>query len=148
MSLVRSLKPADAAAIEHILKTRSTSLIGVNWTRDSILSELSQSSSIGFFNPCLRSFVLYKTLGSVIEILLIISQNGVPGAAREVFKALVDAYGQHGQGLLEEVWLEVHEDNQSAIRFYENLGFEKVSTRRSYYPDGKSALNYNLRVRK
>jgi len=55
---------------------------------------------------------------------------------------MVDAHSQ-----FDEVWLEVHEENRAAIRFYERHGFVKVSRRSNYYPDGKAALNYNLRLK-
>lgn len=149
----RSLTVQDSAAIKSVLSSRpDLSLVGVNWTLESILSELSVSGSLASFAanttagdleaPCLQAFVLFKDLGSVIEILLIYSRKDSRDSAAQVLKALVDAYSQ-----FEEVWLEVHEENRAAIRFYERHGFVKVSRRSNYYPDRKAALNYNLSLK-
>lgn len=136
----RALTYQDAAAIESVLASRAgDSRVGVSWDKDSILNELAGSQSLGYFQVELKSFILFKNLGAVLEILLIYSKKGEPGAARTVFKALVDAYSQH-----EEIWLEVHEGNVSAIRFYEQQGFVRMSRRNNYYPDDKAALNYTL----
>ncbi|OYZ12964.1 MAG: hypothetical protein B7Y39_18535 [Bdellovibrio sp. 28-41-41] len=139
----RPLTIQDSTAIESVLSSRpDLSLVGVSWTLESVLDELSVSDSLGSFAPDLQSFVLFKDLGSVIEILLIYSRKGSQGAAAQVLKALVDAYSQ-----FDEVWLEVHEENRAAIQFYERHGFEKVSRRSNYYPDGNAALNYNLNLK-
>jgi len=34
-----------------------------------------------------------------------------------------------------DIFLEVRQNNLSAIKFYENVGFEKISTRKNYYTD-------------
>lgn len=40
--------------------------------------------------------------------------------------------------------LEVRMDNEGAIAFYRNLGFERSGRRRSYYRDGEDALLFSL----
>jgi hypothetical protein len=150
---IRPLTVQDREAIGSVLNSRpDLALVGVSWTLASILDELSVSGSLGSFVPSaaasghephrLQAFVLFKDLGSVIEILLIYSRKGSQDAAALVLNALVDAYSQ-----FDEVWLEVHEENWTAIRFYERHGFVKVSRRSNYYPDGKAALNYNLSLK-
>lgn len=42
--------------------------------------------------------------------------------------------------------LEVRADNASAQRLYESRGFERISTRRRYYPDGADAWVMRLRL--
>lgn len=61
----------------------------------------------------------------------------------------------HGTALLEAVMsaalgrgctlatLEVSRDNAAAIQLYEQLGFQKVHVRKSYYGDGSDALLMN-----
>lgn len=39
-----------------------------------------------------------------------------------------------------EIWLEVHESNIQAIRFYKHKEFQQVGSRPKYYKDGKDAL--------
>jgi len=42
--------------------------------------------------------------------------------------------------------LEVREDNESAIRLYERLGFRRIGARSGYYADGATALRYEKRL--
>ncbi|MDR0488069.1 MAG: GNAT family N-acetyltransferase [Propionibacteriaceae bacterium] len=42
----------------------------------------------------------------------------------------------------EEVFLEVSDENATAIRLYENWGFELIATRKDYYRPGDDALVY------
>tara|TARA_B110001454_G_C12723278_1_gene436229 strand:- start:27781 stop:28212 length:432 start_codon:yes stop_codon:yes gene_type:complete len=142
--IFRALTVQDKTVIQSVLDSRrDLSIVGVSWTLDSIIEELGVSESLGFFQDDLKSFIVFKDLGMVIEILLIYSHKDHQGSAAQVFKALVDAYSH-----FDEIWLEVHEDNTSAIRFYKQQGFVEVSRRRNYYPDGKAALNYNLRLKR
>jgi ribosomal protein S18 acetylase RimI-like enzyme len=45
------------------------------------------------------------------------------------------------------VWLEVHEQNQTAIDLYLSMGFQQTGIRRRYYKDGASALLFTKEVR-
>lgn len=144
----RPLTIQDKDAIARILNSRAQSqVVGVSWTLESILDELKGSCCLFGAQRVegggLEAFVLFKHLGAVIEILLIYSDKNTPGAGQRVMEALKQANPE-----AEEIWLEVHEGNGAAIRFYERQGFIKVSRRSNYYPDGKAALNYNLTLKR
>ncbi|MBL7543588.1 MAG: GNAT family N-acetyltransferase [Bdellovibrionaceae bacterium] len=126
--------------IDLVMRSRVKSLVGVYWTPESVQNELLSSKSLACFGGGeLQSFVLYKEIGAVLEILLIFSRWASNRAGDVVLQRLIDSCGHPS-----EVWLEVHEDNQSAIQLYERHGFKKVGLRSRYYPDGKSAVNYSL----
>lgn len=146
--LFRPLTIKDKDAIGRILNSRAQSpLVGVSWTLNTILAELKGTSYIFGAQRVeggpLEAFVLFKDLGAVIEILLIYSDKNARGAGQRLIEALKTANPQ-----IEEIWLEVHEGNLPAIRFYERQGFVNVSRRSNYYPDGKAALNYNLTLKR
>ena len=42
------------------------------------------------------------------------------------------------------IWLEVHENNQQAVKFYEKNHFQVIQTRKTYYSDGGAALIMRL----
>lgn len=46
--------------------------------------------------------------------------------------------------LMSVIQLEVKPGNRQAVHMYENLGFEQIGLRPRYYPNGESALLYNL----
>ena len=43
---------------------------------------------------------------------------------------------------IESIWLEVHEDNKSAISLYSKLGYKEISSRKNYFrnPSGDALL--------
>lgn len=45
-----------------------------------------------------------------------------------------------------EVFLEVRSDNPDAQSLYRSLGFEQISVRKRYYPDGQDALIMRLPI--
>ena len=141
MNQVRTLTANDLSEIERLFASRDP-VAGISWTPESIVKELGVSPSLGLFNDRnLEAFVLYKDIGTVLEILLIFSKKGSPQSGFLMLDALLAAHSQ-----VREVWLEVHEDNANAIGFYERQKFERVSARSGYYPDGKQAINYSLLV--
>lgn len=143
-NLIRPLAASDESAIDALLQSRGDlNLVAVSWTSKSIVKELETSQSLGLFSTQLDSLILYKEMTSVLEILFIFSRKGVRGAANRVLRSAIDAHSH-----VENIWLEVHENNDPAIRFYERQGFEAVSVRRGYYSDGKSAINYNLTLKR
>lgn len=48
--------------------------------------------------------------------------------------------------LKKDIFLEVYEKNENAIKLYEKLNFEKISIRKNYYGNNKNAIimKYNL----
>ncbi len=64
------------------------------------------------------------------------------------FVATISAHREKGfaQALIykldaSEIWLELNEKNEGALKFYKNLGFEVVGKRLNYYQNGCAALN-------
>lgn len=144
----RPLTFQDKDAIAAILNSQAQSpIVGVSWTLDTILAELEGGCCVfgaqRVASEPLEAFVAFNDLGKVLEILLIYSHKNAPGAGQRALQALINANPQ-----AEEIWLEVHEQNQAAIRFYERQGFVKVSQRSHYYPDGGAAFNYTCTLKR
>ena len=62
------------------------------------------------------------------------------GIMRKLLGSLIDAKRRDG-----EIWLEVHEGNQSARALYQSLGFQEVGRRQGYYSDGGTAVLLSLK---
>jgi ribosomal-protein-alanine N-acetyltransferase len=91
-------------------------------------------------------FLIYQSAGGVLEVLALavsscFRQRGVGGS---LLKNMLNKINNLGRS--EEVWLEVHEENQVARTFYLNHGFLEVGKRPSYYSDGKSAVLMSFRL--
>jgi ribosomal-protein-alanine N-acetyltransferase len=65
------------------------------------------------------------------------------GVARKLLARLVDAASAQGST---HMILEVRADNLRGIDVYKRAGFERISTRAGYYPDGVDALIMRRRL--
>jgi len=66
------------------------------------------------------------------------------GLGRRLLGALLDEAARRG---CTQVFLEVHDTNEPALRLYERAGFEKQGRRRDYYGPGLDALVLRRRLR-
>lgn len=139
-SLYTPHKPAMRALIEAIVADQGLHP-GFYWPMDLLGAEMATTEAVGVFEESeLAGFVLYREVPGVWEISLVATH---PKFRR---KGLMEALISHliaakGQGT--ELWLEVHQDNHSAQKLYEKLGFTMVGRRARYYKDGATALLYS-----
>ncbi len=80
------------------------------------------------------AIIIYRSLGSeLVEIDFIATRAEFKraGAAGKLLRSLKAS----------ELWLELKEDNLSALSFYKKKGFVQVGRREKYYKDGAAALN-------
>jgi ribosomal-protein-alanine N-acetyltransferase len=110
------------------------------WTEVSLREELQIAKSLGLWRDgSLKAFVFFRELPDQIEISWLATRRSDwgRGLMRELLSATFDAHRHKS-----EVWLEVHENNLSAQKLYEKLGFKLTGKRPRYYHDGASALLY------
>lgn len=81
------------------------------------------------------SFVETHKLYEVLDIINVktIEEERRKGYAYRLLKYIIDNTTDS------KIMLEVNEENKSAIKLYEKLGFKKISERKNYYKD-KTAL--------
>jgi len=80
--------------------------------------------------------------GDVQTIAVCIDRQGT-GVASLLLTALIDELQRRGSM---QVLLEVRSDNAPALALYERFGFERISQRLQYYPDGGDALIMRRRL--
>lgn len=132
---IREGVPADHAAAEAI---QQAAFGGVHWPfgeEPFHVAELVSGEMIGYM-------VWRRTFTDEFEILSIATH---PGHRRKgIGRALLHAFSAKNKG---DVFLEVRESNQSAIAFYQAMGFEKTGVRHAYYGDsGEGAIIMKLRL--
>lgn len=83
----------------------------------------------------LISYIIGIKLNDQFEILKIATkkQHQQSGFASSLFNYIAKDF--------KEIFLEVNETNKKAIKFYENLGFEQIGLRKSYYANNENAIN-------
>lgn len=112
-----------------------------HWTLDQINSHLDKYSVLKYLKDnILCAYVLYIISFDEIEILRIavLPEKRNSNIGTTLLKRLVLEH--HVK--VKKIFLEVNEENISAIQFYEKNSFQKIGVRKKYYPNGKDAIQY------
>jgi ribosomal-protein-alanine N-acetyltransferase len=115
-----------------------------NWDRFQIRDELKKANCLVYNDGGIKSFLCFRETDDFLEITVLATapdarNRGYQSAVMNEFKNLAF---QKNKNIL----LEVHEENEGAIRFYRKLGFVELPARKNYYTDGKSALVFKMSV--
>lgn len=135
-AVIREGVPADHAAAEEIQRA---AFGDVHWPFGDDpfkVAELAGGEMIAYL-------VWRRTFTDEYEILSLAThpQHRRKGVAR----ALLHAFSSKHRG---DVFLEVRESNQSAIAFYEAMGFTRTGVRHAYYGDtSEGAIVMKLQLR-
>lgn len=133
-------KPAIRALIKEINNEQGL-LAQFYWPDDLLTAELATAEIIGVLEgEDLAGVILYRELPQAWEISLVATH---PKFRRQGFMEFLFAYAIDAKGQGRELWLEVHEENVSAQKLYEKLGFKEVRRRPRYYKDGGTAVVYS-----
>lgn len=81
-----------------------------------------------------------KLISSCLEIWCLATHPAFQG------EGVMSALLQELKLSTEEIWLEVHEWNTTAIHFYKNQRFQQVGRRSNYYKDGRAALLFTWKA--
>ena len=139
-SLYSVHKPSMRALVEAIHSEQGL-LSQFYWPMDQLGAEMATAEALGIFEGSeLAGFVLYRETPEAWEISLVATHPRFQrrGFMEHLLKHMIAAKGQG-----RELWLEVHQDNHSAQKLYEKLGFQLVGRRPRYYKDGATALLYS-----
>ncbi|MFZ3229376.1 MAG: GNAT family N-acetyltransferase [Pseudobdellovibrio sp.] len=110
-----------------------------NWNEANALDEINSAESLVVKSADkIISFVTYRNYVDRIEISAIgtSGHHSKSGFAKAVLSQLKENAAQRKL----PIWLEVHENNDSAVNLYLKNGFVVINTRKRYYQDGGNAL--------
>ena len=112
-----------------------------NWSEKTALEEMRLAKTLILKDPVqqsIKAFVTYRDYDDRFEISAIGSnpKHLKKGYAQNVLQALQANAAQRRLA----IWLEVHENNQTAVNLYLKNGFTVLNSRKRYYPDGGHAL--------
>ncbi|OFZ29825.1 MAG: hypothetical protein A2622_11470 [Bdellovibrionales bacterium RIFCSPHIGHO2_01_FULL_40_29] len=110
-----------------------------NWSSETALQEFEKSKTFLVREAArIAAFITFREYDDRLEIMAI-------GTNPDFF---MRGYGSRTLSFLQNfamrrglpILLEVHENNQSAVKFYKKNGFQVLGARKSYYSDGGTAL--------
>lgn len=140
MSQIRLAHPEDLPQLLDLIRPfRSPAF---NWDEKTFRSEFSFTETwVLEDHSQVLSFVCLRDVVDAWEISVLATDQKVQkqGHMEELLCFLIHKYGSERQ-----FWLEVHEQNKSAQKLYEKLGFRNDGRRGGYYSDGSAALLYSL----
>jgi [ribosomal protein S18]-alanine N-acetyltransferase len=136
------IRPVEASHIGELIRIGEETNLSP-WSAQSYLDELKNPAGIMLrlvdVENTIVGFVVGRIiLGGEIETRLdaeiyniaVSEQYQQKGCGQQLFEAFVVKCRENQSA---NVWLEVRESNQKAIKFYEKNGFERVQTRPFFY---------------
>ena len=133
---MREAQPTDAAAMAAI--HGASFAAGEAWSADAIALQLGLPGTFGFLDPA-GGIILARVAGNEAEILTlaVLKAKRRRGIGSRLLREAVAAAAARGA---EQIFLEVSEGNEAALRLYEAAGFRAVGRRRQYYANSMDAL--------
>jgi ribosomal-protein-alanine N-acetyltransferase len=116
------------------------------WTRAQVAAELRHPAALGLVAEEAGAIVGYALFRRVLDEAELLRLAVVPSRRRGGIARAMVARGTTdlaARGCV-VLFLEVREDNEGAIAFYERLGWTGDGRRPGYFPDGAAALLYRL----
>ena len=134
---LRRLQLRDLNGVEEIERASYPT----PWSRSMFAGEVSKPSSLclGAFDTESGELLGYLIISRYVDAWHVMNLAVAPGfRRRRIASSLLDRLfdltaGEDRRGYT----LEVRVSNESAIRLYEKLGFERRGTRRGYYTDNR-----------
>lgn len=147
ISLDTTLGPAklsDLDAIWQLYQTTFPSSQGHPWVKMDFFNYVQQEDPHRLYvvksnESAMVAFVAYRRVLDEIEIDKIATRPDYRrrGLAKQLLDALLNGTFESS---VVRISLEVRRDNPAAIRLYMQCGFNRVGTRKRYYPDGEDAI--------
>lgn len=138
--IITNYSQEDFSQIYSILSTENNSL----WKKEDLEHSLKLDNVVCFVaknSDIILGFVLLETTSFDFDILEIAVREDM--REKGIGTMLIQQVFQYAKSTnKEKATLEVAFDNKPAISLYEKFGFLKISERKKYYQNGKTAFIY------
>ena len=109
------------------------------WSANFILQQLKNPAVVGLAThdgKKILSFGLFQIVDEVADVLTLatLPKHRRRGHAKAILTTMVGLLPPGGK-----LWLEVADNNATAMGLYKNIGFHETTTRPNYYRDGQTA---------
>jgi ribosomal-protein-alanine N-acetyltransferase len=128
--------------IAAVHRLESVLFPGDPWSLEQFWQELAQQTRYYIVAMDHGEVVGYAGLFALgpdadVQTIAVRADRQGTGTGARLLQELLAGAASRGAG---HILLEVRSDNLRALRLYERHGFEQISVRRRYYPDGGDAL--------
>ena len=111
------------------------------WDLKMLTSSFNSNNLLGFtvIEDSPIAFITYSQTGDSVDIfdVYVLEEYRKKGYADKLISLVEDSVKEDGAT---KILLEVKEDNEKAINLYIKKGYKKISERKKYYADGKTAI--------
>lgn len=142
MRKIRSFEISDEAQIQALAKPLVS--VAFNWSEENLHKELIQAKTWVLEEEGeIKAFICLRDLFQAWDLTIVATLKTAhrQGYMRELMNFIIAKYAVDRQ-----LWLEVHQDNFGAQKFYQAVGFKHSGTRGGYYSDGSAALLYTFEI--
>jgi ribosomal-protein-alanine N-acetyltransferase len=150
VSLFRiSVRRAGLDDLEAILRVEEGSFGDNAWPREQFLDYFRHAERSMFLVASLNDRIVGYLLTFVrgdyadVDSLAVLPRYRRKGIGKALMQRSIALLRRRG---FETVYLNVREDNETAIQLYESLGFRKARRINEYFEDGAAALRMRLQV--
>jgi ribosomal-protein-alanine N-acetyltransferase len=139
------IRPATASDVEAIVAIELACFGAGAWSETLVRDEVTGERHHVLVGDDRQAYGAISLAGDVADLdrIAVLPAARGWGLARELLTNLIDRARDVGA---ERMLLEVAATNTAAIGLYESFGFETISTRKAYYPDGADALVMELTI--
>ncbi len=136
---IREMEERD---LEKIFQLERSAFL-TSWSSEAFAEAIRNPKGLNRVAENRSGLVGYLTAFRVLDEvfltnLLVISRNRRRGVGERLLKNLIERVATEG---VKQIFLEVRETNDAAIRLYEKMNFSVVAVRKGYYVDtGEDAL--------
>ena len=117
-------------------KKRLNHNISARWLKEELLSVDVKTYGLKDGEK-LMTVLFVRDQVEAQEITFLATHESYSGKGH--MKGTIEEFIEFGL-IRDQLWLEVHEDNEWARQMYTGIGFKEVGRRERYYSDGKAAL--------
>ena len=137
-----SFNKLNLSQLDNIVSIESSSS-SYPWTKTQLKESIKNPNNLCYSAAYEGDIIGYLIVMLASETADILNIGINPNNQRKGYGGLLMSYlyKELKNRLIEEVFLEVRESNQSAISFYLNQGFKEISIRKNYYKSNSNKLS-------
>lgn len=138
-------RPAVEVDLEALVAIENAAFAGDRLSRRSLATLMKKPSALILVadhqdRVAGYAALLFRTASRKARLYSIAVAPSERGVGRELLAAAEQAARRHGA---QSIQLEVREDNDRAISFYQKSGYQRFGSKLDYYADGAAALRFS-----